>query len=65
MSDLIKHIGVHVDQAIHAPVTVTRHGRDRLVILSAVEYERLRLRDLTEGCERLGFAEPQAEFMRD
>ena len=33
------------DMALSQPVTVTKDGRDRTVILSAEEYERLRRRD--------------------
>lgn len=31
--------------ALHAPVVVTNHGRDDLVVLSAGEYRRLTTRD--------------------
>ena len=33
------------DQALTEPVTITRHGRDRLVLLSVEEYDRLKRRD--------------------
>jgi prevent-host-death family protein len=33
------------DQALTEPVTITRDGRDRLVLLSIEEYERLKRRD--------------------
>lgn len=36
------NFGRYADAARHAPVIVTRYGRDELVVLSAVEYEQLR-----------------------
>ena len=33
------------DKALTEPVTITKNGRDRLVMLSADEYERLKRRD--------------------
>jgi prevent-host-death family protein len=33
------------DKALTEPLTITRHGRDRLVLLSVEEYERLKRRD--------------------
>lgn len=32
-------------QALQAPLTITHHGRESLVLLSHAEYERLRRRD--------------------
>ena len=32
-------------QALQAPLTITHHGRDSLVLLSHAEYERLKRRD--------------------
>ena len=40
-----KNIGRYQDMALTQPVTVTRNGRDRTVILSADEYARLKRRD--------------------
>ena len=40
-ADFIKNFGPRADQAMNAPLTITKHGRDRLVILSAEEYGRL------------------------
>lgn len=57
-----------------APVMVTKHGRDRLVILSAEEYARLtrpgrrvaRARDISAGDHALfGVAEASNDFARD
>ena len=73
-ADFVRSFGTWVDQAMSAPVMVTKHGRDRLVILSAEEYERLtrqnrraaRTRDLSAGDQVLfGVAEPSNDFTRD
>lgn len=40
-----KNIGRYSDVALTKPVTVTRNGRDRTVMLSAAEYQRLKRRD--------------------
>lgn len=44
-SEFIKGYGTLADQALTEPVTITEDGRDRLVVVSAEEYERLRRRD--------------------
>ena len=44
-AEFIKHYGTLADRALSEPVTITKNGRDRLVVLSAGEYERLTLRD--------------------
>ena len=41
-SDFQKRIGEFSDVARHEPVTVTRHGRPSLVLLSAEDYNRLK-----------------------
>ena len=40
-----RNIGRYQDVALTEPVTVTKDGRDRTVILSAEEYQRLKRRD--------------------
>jgi len=40
-----KHIGLYQDMALVQPVTITRNGRDRTVMISADEYQRLKRRD--------------------
>ena len=40
-----KNVGRYQDMALTQPVTVTRNGRDRTVVLSAEEYARLKRRD--------------------
>jgi PHD/YefM family antitoxin component YafN of YafNO toxin-antitoxin module len=44
-AELVRNFGVHADKALAEPVTITKNGRDRLVLLSVEEYERLRRRD--------------------
>ena len=41
-SDFQKRVGEFSDVARREPVTVTRHGRPSLVLLSAEDYERLK-----------------------
>ena len=41
-SEFQKRVGEFSDIARREPVTVTRHGRPSLVLLSAEDYERLR-----------------------
>ncbi len=70
-ADFIKNFGALADQALSEPVRITKHGRDRLVMLSAAEYDRLkrrdrrvvRLEDLTdEELELIAQAEVPAEY---
>jgi PHD/YefM family antitoxin component YafN of YafNO toxin-antitoxin module len=44
-AEFIKGYGTLADRALSEPVTITKNGRDRLVLLSVEEYERLRERD--------------------
>ena len=44
-AEFIKSYGRLADRALSEPVTITKNGHDRLVLLSANEYERLRRRD--------------------
>ena len=44
-ADFIKNYSTLADRAMAEPVTITKHGRDRLVVVSAAEYERLKRRD--------------------
>jgi len=43
--DAAQKFGVLADQALQEPVTITKHGRDHLVVISAQEYTRLMKRD--------------------
>jgi prevent-host-death family protein len=40
-----KNFGRYREVAIRSPLTITNHGRDSLVLLSADEYRRLKKRD--------------------
>lgn len=40
-----RNIGLYQDKALAEPVTITKNGRERLVLLSADEYRRLMRRD--------------------
>lgn len=68
--ELQRRIGHIQDLALVEPVTITNNGRDRLVLMSAEEYRRLKRRDrqvmilgdFTEAdLEAIRKAEPPAE----
>ena len=70
-ADLHQSLDALADRARREPVTITRDGRDDLVVLSAEEYARLKRRDrrvgLTEDLseewvEAVGNAKVPAEF---
>ena len=44
-AEFVESYGTLADKALTEPVTITENGRDRLVLVSADEYERLRRRD--------------------
>jgi prevent-host-death family protein len=44
-ADFLKAYGRIVETALREPVTITSHGRERLVLLSADEYRRLKQND--------------------
>jgi len=44
-ADFIKNYGDLADKALTEPVTITKDGRDRLVVMAAGEYQRLKRRD--------------------
>jgi prevent-host-death family protein len=44
-ADLQKQFESVADKALTEPVTITRNGQDRLVLMSVEEYERLKRRD--------------------
>lgn len=65
-----KKVGLYQDLALSQPLTVTRNGRDKVVVLSAEEYGRLkrrdrevlRVEDLSAGdLEAIAAAKPPAE----
>ncbi|NDE35759.1 MAG: type II toxin-antitoxin system Phd/YefM family antitoxin [Gammaproteobacteria bacterium] len=40
-----RHFGRYQDEALKEPVSITRNGRERIVVLSVEEYNRLKRRD--------------------
>jgi prevent-host-death family protein len=44
-----RKLGLYQDKALAEPVTITRNGRERLVLLSVEEYQRLKRRDRRVG----------------
>jgi len=40
-----RNFGRYQDEALKQPVSITRNGRDRLVVLAVEEYQRLKRRD--------------------
>jgi prevent-host-death family protein len=42
-----RNFGRYQDEALKQPVSITRNGRDRLVVLAVEEYQRLKRRDRT------------------
>lgn len=65
-----KKVGLYQDMALLEPLTVTRNGRDKIVVLSAQEYGRLKRRDRevllvedlsSEDLEAIAAANPPAE----
>jgi prevent-host-death family protein len=44
-ADVAKNFGRYADKALTEPVTITKYGREHLVLISADEYARLKSRD--------------------
>ena len=44
-AEFIRNYGSLADQALSEPITIPKNGQDRLVLLSADEYSRLKRRD--------------------
>jgi PHD/YefM family antitoxin component YafN of YafNO toxin-antitoxin module len=44
-ADFIKNYGRLADKALSEPLTITKNGHDRLVVMAADEYHRLKRRD--------------------
>jgi PHD/YefM family antitoxin component YafN of YafNO toxin-antitoxin module len=44
-ADFIKNYGTLADKALTEPLTITKNGRDRFVLVAAAEFERLKRRD--------------------
>ena len=48
-AQVAKQFGVYAEKAQREPVTITRHGRDSVVLLSIADYERLKSFDTREA----------------
>ena len=44
-AELVRNFGQLSDKALTEPLTITKNGRDRLILLSVEEYARLKRRD--------------------
>lgn len=44
-AELVRNFGALADKALADPLTITKNGRERLVLLSVEEYARLKRRD--------------------
>ena len=44
-AEFLKNYGHLTDKALSEPLIISRNGRDRLVVLSVEEYQRLKRRD--------------------
>jgi PHD/YefM family antitoxin component YafN of YafNO toxin-antitoxin module len=56
-----RNFGRYQDEALKQPLSITRNGRERLVVLAAEEYQRLKRRDrVVFKTEELSEAELQA-----
>ena len=65
-----RNFGFFQDEALRSPLSITRNGRERLVLLSVDEYQRLKRRDRralfveelsSAEIEAIRLAEPPAE----
>jgi hypothetical protein len=64
-AEFIKHYGSLADRALSEPVTITKSGRDRLVVLSIEECERRRDRLVVKAAEspmRRSHSSPRLRF---
>ena len=70
-AEFLKRYGALSDKALSEPVTITRNGRDRLVLVSAEEFERIsryaprsrRIEELTDQeLTMIGEARMSAEY---
>ena len=61
ISELQRHIGDIQELALKEPVSITRNGREKYILLSTEEYQRLKRRDR----QVLGIDELSEEDIRD
>lgn len=48
-TDFQRNVGLYTDKATQEPVVITTHGRDRLVLISIADYNRLKMLDNREA----------------
>jgi PHD/YefM family antitoxin component YafN of YafNO toxin-antitoxin module len=62
-AEFFKGYGTLADRVLIEPVTITKNGRDRLVVISAEEYERLAAGQLADDeIALIARAEVPAEY---
>ncbi len=61
ITELQRHIGDIQELALKEPVSITRNGREKYILLSTEEYQRLKRRDR----QVLGVEELSEEDIRD
>ncbi len=60
-AEVQKNFGRYQDAALAGPVIVTRYGRDSVILISALEYQRLIQRNReTRAAEEISDAESEA-----
>jgi prevent-host-death family protein len=64
-AELQRQFGSYSEQAQRAPLTITKHGRDSLVLLSAEAYERLRSLDTRKSYSIFELPDDVAEAILD
>jgi len=63
-AEFIKNFGALADKALFEPLMITKHGRDRFVLVEAKEFERLKTRDRkVVGLSE--FSEAEMELIRN
>lgn len=65
-----QHLGALIDEALQAPVTITRHGRPAVVVTADAEYQAyLKYRQLktevNKGFEQIDHGEYTTRSMKD
>lgn len=64
-AELQKQFGRYRDTALREPVSVTHHGRESLVILSAEEYRRLKSMDTRQAVHPWELPDDLAKALED
>lgn len=64
-TDFKNNIGAYSDTAMQEPVIITSHQRDRLVLMSAEEYQRLTRGMVDKPTDRTRLIRERAEYHRN